>query len=157
MSARRASFALLLVVPLLLAPSGCSSASRNERAVARAFEDWQRGTGSPIALLAPEATWTVAGSSVVSRRYGSRQAFLDQVAVPLNKRFSKPLVPTVRGTFADGDTVVVLFDAEGTARDGQAYRNTYTWYLRFEGEQVIDVVAMFDPRPFDELWQRVQP
>jgi hypothetical protein len=30
----------------------------------------------------------------------------------------KPLVPTVRGMFADGDMVVILFDAAATAKDG---------------------------------------
>ena len=155
MTSRSGSLAALLAV--LLALTGCASVTaQNERAVTRAFQDWQHGRGGPLALLAPEATWTVAGSSVVAGRYTSRQQLIDQVIAPLNERFSKPLVPKVRSIVAAGDTVVVLFDVDGTARDGQPYRNTYSWHLRFRGEQVVDVVALFDPRAFDELWQRVK-
>jgi len=39
---------------------------------------------------------------------------------------STPLVPTVRGLYADGDTVIILFDAEAMVRDGKRYHNTYT-------------------------------
>ena len=34
---------------------------------------------------------------------------------------SKPLVPEVRGLYAERDMVIALFDASGTARDGKPY------------------------------------
>jgi uncharacterized protein len=37
-----------------------------------------------------------------------------------------PLLPTVRGIHADGDMVIILFDAAATTKDGQPCRNTYT-------------------------------
>jgi hypothetical protein len=70
---------------------------------------------------------------------------------------AEPLVPTVRGLYADGDTVVIFFDAAGTARDGRPYRNTYTWYFQMKGDQVVKVVAFFETRDFDDLWTRVAP
>lgn len=53
--------------------------------------------------------------------------------------------------------VIILFDAVGTATDGQPYRNTYTWYFRMKEGKVVNVIAFFDTRDFDELWTRVSP
>ena len=126
-----------------------------------AFDVWTAGTGGPFDLLADDATWTIVGNSPVSRTYGSRREFLDAVIEPFNARLSAPLVPSVRGLYADGDWVIVLFDAEATARDGRPYRNTYTWYMRFdpdaEPRRIVEVVAFFDTIEFTELWRRVIP
>jgi ketosteroid isomerase-like protein len=54
-------------------------------------------------LLAPDAEWTIVGSSPLSRTYRNRQEFLDTVIHPFNARMATPLVPTVRGIYADGD------------------------------------------------------
>ena len=76
---------------------------------------------------------------------------------PFNARMSKPLVPTVRGIYADGDTVIILFDAEATVRDGKPYFNTYSWYFHMRSGKVEKAVAFFDNRHFDEFWNRVSP
>jgi ketosteroid isomerase-like protein len=90
----------------------------NKNLIARAFDLWRAGTGGPYGLLAERATWTIVGNSVVARRYENRQDFLDNVIGPLNGRMKAPLVPVVRALYADGDWVIALFDAAGTARDG---------------------------------------
>ena len=130
---------------------------RNKAIVAASFERWRNGTGGPFELLAPEAEWTIMGSSPLSKTYRGRQQFLDQVVGPLNARMAKPLVPTVRGLFADGDMVVILFDGVATAKDGQPYRNSYSWYLRMKAAKVVAVVAFLDMREVDALWTRVSP
>ena len=68
-----------------------------------------------------------------------------------------PLIPSVRGLFADADMVIILFDATATAKDGIPYRNTYTWYFQMKAGKVIKAIAFFDTRDFDELWNRVSP
>ncbi|MEJ2863680.1 nuclear transport factor 2 family protein [Actinomycetospora flava] len=128
-----------------------------KQTVARAFDDWAAGTGGPFALLADDARWTIVGNSPVSRTYESRQEFLDVFIDPFNARMSAPLVPVVRGLYADGDWVIALFDAAATARDGRPYRNTYTWYLRLHGEAIVEAVAFFDTLEFTDLWERVVP
>ena len=59
--------------------------------------------------------------------------------------------------YADGDTVVVLWDGEGTALDGVPYRNAYAWFLTFRGARVAEAAAFFDSIAFDDLWRRVAP
>jgi hypothetical protein len=68
-----------------------------------------------------------------------------------------PLVPSVRGIYADGDMVIILFDGAATATDGLHYRNTYTWYFQIREAKVVNAIAFFDTRDFDDFWMRVKP
>jgi ketosteroid isomerase-like protein len=129
----------------------------NKALVQASFERWKNGTGGPFELLAPDAEWTIVGSSPLSKAYRSKQEFLDKVIEPFNARMAKPLVPTIRGLYADGDMVIIFFDAAATAKDGVPYHNTYTWYFQMKAGQVTKATAFFDTREFDEFWSRVSP
>src|SRR5580692_11787546 len=100
----------------------------NKALVQASFDRWRDGTGGPFELLAPDAEWTIAGSSPLSNTY-HRKEFLEDVIAPFNARMATPVVPTVLGIHADGDTVVIRFDGAGTAKDGKPYRNTYAWFF----------------------------
>ena len=129
--------------------------SGNKALVAAKFAAWADGTGSPFDLLAEEATWTITGNSLVSKTYDSREAFLSAVIRPFNARMGIGLKPSIRSIHADGDTVIVFFDAAGTARDGKPYVNTYAWFLRMADGEVVEASAFFDSIAFNDLWQRV--
>jgi ketosteroid isomerase-like protein len=68
-----------------------------------------------------------------------------------------PLVSSVRGIYADGDMVIILIDGAATATDGVPYRNNYTWYFQIRGTKVVNAIAFFDTRDFDNFWMRVKP
>jgi uncharacterized protein len=129
----------------------------NKALVQASFDRWKSGTGGPFELLAPDAEWTIVGSSPLSKTYHSKKEFLDDVINPFIARMSTPLVPTIRGIYADGNTVIILFDAAATVRDGKPYHNTYTWYFQMRHAQVVKAIAFFDTRDFDEFWNRVPP
>jgi ketosteroid isomerase-like protein len=129
----------------------------NKERIRVAFYDWAAGTGGPFALLADDAVWTIVGTSPASRTYRSRQEFLDVVIDPFNARMSVPLRPTVRALYAENDWVIALFDASGVAIDGRPYDNTYTWYMRLRGDQIVEAIAFFDTIEFTDLWTRVAP
>ncbi|HEY0121191.1 MAG TPA: hypothetical protein VGC14_05415 [Rhizobium sp.] len=65
------------------------------------------------------------------------------------------MVSRVEGLCADGDMVIVLWYGQGVAKDGKPYRNTYTWYLEIQDDEVTRAVVFFDPVAFNELWARV--
>jgi ketosteroid isomerase-like protein len=136
--------------------SSDAETAENKALVQASFDRWHNGTGSPFELLTPEADWTIVGSSPLSKTY-SRQAFLEEVIQPFNARMATPLVPSVRGIYGDGDTVIILFDAAATAKDGLPYSNTYTWYFRMRDKKVVSATAFFDTREFDDFWNRVSP
>lgn len=131
--------------------------SSNKDRVRAAFQAWSDGTGGPFALLADDAQWTIVGRSLASRAYPDKAAFMNDVIHPFNARMAKPLRPTVRQLHADGDTVIVFFDAQGTAVDGKPYVNTYAWIMEMHGGQATRVWAFFDAIEFNDLWTRVKP
>jgi uncharacterized protein len=131
--------------------------TRNKAIVQASFDGWSAGTGSPFDLLADDATWTIVGHSVASKTYGSREAFMSEVIQPFNARMSVGLKPTIRNIYADGDTVIIFFDASGTARDGKPYANTYARFFDMRDSKVIKASAFFDSVEFNEFWQRVTP
>lgn len=130
---------------------------RNKALVQASFDNWRNGTGGPFDLLAPNAEWTIVGSSPVSATYRSTREFLDKVFHLFNARMATPLVPSVRGIYADGDIVIILFDGAATATNGVPYRNTYTWYFQIRGTKIVNAIEFFDTRDFETFWMRVNP
>lgn len=131
--------------------------TRNKEIVEASFKAWADGTGSPYDLLAEDVVWTIPGNSLASRIYPSREAFIGEVIQPFVARMSVGLKPTIRDIYADGDTVIVFFEASGTARDGETYENTYAWFLELGDGKIVNAVAFFDSIAFDDLWTRVSP
>jgi len=156
---RRVATALLMLAATLAPPvvAHARDGDRNAQIVRQAFAAWAAGTGGPYALLADDAVWTITGKSLASRTYENREAFLSRVIGPFNARMSTGLKPTLRNLYQDGDTVIVFFDASGTARDGKPYANTYAWFLDLREGQIVRAFAFFDSIAFDDLWTRVQP
>jgi uncharacterized protein len=130
---------------------------RNRTTVEAGFQAWAAGTGSPYDLLAEDVRWTIEGYSLASKTYPSREAFLSEVIRPFNARMKEPLKPAIRNVYADGDTVIVFFDARGIARDGQPYANTYAWFLGMRNDRIVRASAFFDSIVFNEFWTRVSP
>lgn len=128
---------------------------RNRALVARGMQAWADGTGSPYDLLAADARWTIAGNSLASKTYPSKEAFMREVIRPFNARMRDRLIPSVRRLYADGDTVIAHFDAKGVARDGKPYVNSYAWILRLADGKIVEAHAFFDAHAFDDLWSRV--
>ena len=160
------NFIIAGALVMALAPAGgnmsaqttaASTQSRNKAIVDRAFTAWKNGTGGPYDLLADDASWTIVGRSLASKTYESREAFMHDVIRPFNARMSVPLRPEVRQLYADGDTVIVFFDARGTARDGNPYVNTYAWFLTMRDDKIVKAFAFFDSTEFNEFWTRVTP
>jgi hypothetical protein len=131
--------------------------ARNKAIVEASFKAWSDGTGSPFDLLTEDATWTIVGRSAASKTYKGREAFMREVIRPFNARMREPLKPAVRRIYTDDDTVIVFFDAKGTARDGKPYVNTYAWFLDMRDGRVISASAFYDSVEFNELWTRVTP
>jgi len=150
--------ALLVVAGgIVRGQSKIETETQNRTLVQASFDAWGAGTGSPFDLLAEDATWTIVGRSLASKTYPTRDAFMTEVIRPFNARMRVPLKPSIRQLHADGDTVIILFDASGTARDGEPYTNTYAWFLEMRHGKVIRASAFFDSIVFNDLWRRVAP
>ena len=132
----------------------------NREIIRQAFEAWRQGTGPITDVFAPGMVWRIEGHSAAAREYHGTQQFVDQVLAPFGARFAggEPFRPvTIRGVYADGDTVVVIWDGRGVANDGRPYENSYAWIMKLDNGKVVDGTAFFDSISFDDLWSRVQP
>jgi ketosteroid isomerase-like protein len=132
----------------------------NRETIRVAFEAWQDGTRPITDVFAPTMTWRIEGHSAASREYASTQQFVDEVLAPFGARFTggQPFRPVaIRGVYADGDTVIVLWDGHGVANDGQPYENSYAWFMRLAQGKVVDGTAFYDSISFNDLWSRVRP
>lgn len=143
-----------------MAQASADLTEANRKIIREAFEAWQQGTGSIREVFAPGMVWRIEGHSAASREYGDRQQLIDEVLTPLGARFtvSDPFRPvTIRAVYADGDTVIVVWDGRGIDRGGQPYENTHAWIMRLREGQVIDGTSFYDSIAFNDLWARVQP
>jgi ketosteroid isomerase-like protein len=123
--------------------------------VSKAFEDWMSGSGNMGRIFAPQMTWEVYGRSAASGLYGSADDFAKRVLGPLDRRFTDldPMRPTrIRAVYADGPTVIVIWDGGGTTVTGTHYENTYAWIFRLERGLVVEASAFYDAISFDEMW-----
>lgn len=159
-SARILSLVLIMATIMTVTPSpvfgkDSDTEVQNKAAVTQAFVAWAKGTGGPYDLLADNVSWTITGNSIASRAYSSREDFMANVIRPFNARMKVGLRPTIRSIHADGDRVIVFFDAQGTATDGKPYVNTYAWFLDLDHGRIVQAHAFFDSIAFDDLWTRV--
>jgi uncharacterized protein len=131
--------------------------NRNKALVQAGFDAWKAGTGSPFELLADDANWTIVGNSDAANTYPNKEVFLREVIRPFNARMKEGITPTIRSLHADGDAVIIFFDAAGTARDGKPYTNTYAWFFEMRDGKVVCAWAFFDSLAFNDLWRRLRP
>jgi ketosteroid isomerase-like protein len=155
------SLLLFVTTPLqetvVMAQSKDDVPARNKALVEDRFNAWRNGTGNPFELLADEASWTIVGRSAASKTYSSKEEFLREVIRPFNARMKEGLKPAIRNIYADGNTVIIFFDAAGIARDGKPYTNTYAWFLEMRDGKVVKASAFYDSIEFNDLWTRVAP
>jgi hypothetical protein len=131
--------------------------ARNKAVVEAKFKAWADGTGNPFELLADDASWTIVGNSVASKSYPDKESLMREVIRPFNARMRAGLKPTIRNIYADGDTVIIFFDAKGVARDDKPYANTYAWFLDMRDGRVVKAYAFYDSVEFNDFWTRVEP
>jgi ketosteroid isomerase-like protein len=150
------AIALCLALSTMTAEASQTSIQQtNATSVREAFTNWQQGKGTVFDLLAPNARWTVAGTSPVSGVYASK-AELAQVVRSITARLATPIVPTVQSIIAEDDVVVVLWHGRATALDQKPYNNTYLWHMTFKNGQIIEVTAFLDTYALDDLMHRVK-
>ncbi|WP_343634906.1 nuclear transport factor 2 family protein [Fluviicola sp.] len=126
----------------------------NKQLIRDGFDRWAAGTGSFFDLLAEDASWTISGSAALSKTYTSKQQLLDEVIVPLNELLTQKIVPTVREIYADGNTVIVIWDGKATAFNGDPYNVSYAWFMQLDKGKIVKVTAFLDTKDFDAIFEK---
>jgi len=128
---------------------------KNKALMQKACDAWRAGTGAPYDLLADDMTWTIVGETVVPAVYTSKASFIYTVMKPFAARIDGRLTPTVHAIYAEGTSLVIHADVDGTAKDGKPYHNSYAWFLELENDKVTKVVAFVNVAAFNDLFRRV--
>ena len=124
----------------------------NAERVRTAFAGWEQGDSRPFfALVSPSVTWRVIGSTVLSGTHAGRAPFL-AVAGRLFERLATPLVARVVAVHDVGDTVVLQWRGSSLGVNGRPYEQDYCWVLRFDGAEIVDVVAYLDTALVDDMF-----
>jgi uncharacterized protein len=131
------------------------SEEQNKKLIQERFDRWASNEGSFFDLLSDNIEWTITGTCPIYKTYTSRKQFLDEAIVPLSARLSKQIIPKVRALYADGDTVIALWDGTAVAKDGKPYNNTYSWYMTMKNDRIVKAIAFFDTLELADIWQRI--
>jgi uncharacterized protein len=146
----------MLLPPKALAQADRTSVEHNRQFIAQAFEQWSKGGRTFFQdVLTPDVVWTIKGTSPAAGTYRSRQDFLDGAVKPFADRMATAVRPSVRNLWAEGDHVIVYWDGDGTAADGEPYHNSYVWIFRMVNQRAVEVVAFLDLVPYDAVVTRV--
>lgn len=151
---------MFLVALLFLSPANAASGSdveaRNKQIVTEAFDRWAAGGTTFFGdVLSPDVVWEIKGSGPSAGTFRSVDAFVEQAVRPFVSRLSTPVRPISKQVWADGDHVIIQWDGEGVARDGQAYKNSYAWIFHMRDDKAVGVIAYLDLTPYDDVLQRI--
>jgi ketosteroid isomerase-like protein len=147
-------------VPTPAAPAGSATAEtqRNREAVGKAFAAWSAGRQTFFDdILAPDVVWTIKGSGPSAGVLRGRQALIERAVKPLSARLERPIHPTIRNLWAEGDHVVIHWDGETVAKDGKPYRNSYVWIFRMKDGRAAEVTAFLDLVAYDAVVRPGKP
>lgn len=152
--------AMFIVVLLFLnaANAGLRSdvEARNKQIVTEAFDRWAAGGTTFFSdVLSPAVVWEIKGSGRSAGTFRGLDAFVEQAVRPFVSRLSTPIRPIRKQVWADGDHVIIQWDGEGVARDGQAYKNSYAWIFHMRDGKAVGVIAYLDLTPYDDVLERI--
>jgi uncharacterized protein len=136
--------------------AGGDKTSRNGAIVRAAFEDWANG-GNVFRILAPNVTWTIAGSGPVAGAYHGIEDFTQRASRPLVSRLAAPLRPVVQNIWAVDDTVVIRFNASSVTTAGHPYSNQFVWIFRMRDGLVVEAEAFLDLVAYQAVIDRNAP
>lgn len=149
-------FAMIIFSTSANAQNYSKEESSNKEIITKAFENWHNGNGNFFDLLNDDMHWEITGSTPYSKVYTSKQQFLDEVIIPLNKKLKVKIKPTVRNIFADKDMVIALWDGDAVALDDKPYHSTYSWYMKMKNGKITEVVAFLDGIEFSDIMKRIK-
>jgi len=121
--------------------------SRHATLIEQAFAQWASGRGDITDLFAPTCTWAVASAWPVTGSHADRSAFLNEAMGEVATRRLTPVVPHIKHIVAQGDHVVVLWEATAISKDGHRMENSYAWHLQMQAGSITQITA------FRETWR----
>jgi ketosteroid isomerase-like protein len=152
--------AMFVVALLFLRPANAASGNdveaRNKQIVTEAFDRWAAGGTTFFSdVLSPDVVWEIKGSGPSAGIFRGLDAFVERAVRPFVSRLSTPIRPISKQVWAEGDHVIIQWDGEGVAGDGQVYENSYAWIFHMLDGKAVRVIAYLDLAPYDDVLKRI--
>ena len=126
--------------------------STNADRVRAAFEAWGQGSSRELfALVDPEVTWRVIGTTPISGTQHGKKQFL-AATQPFVERLADPITARVLAIHEAGDTVIVQWEGTSRGRNGRPYDQSYCWVMRSTGDTITDEVAYLDTALINDMF-----
>lgn len=94
--------------------------------------------------VADDVTWTVMGTHPLAGVYKSKEDFILNTFVRLNKLLMEGVVLKVNNIIIKDDTAVVEMESISTDLNNKPFNNTYCWICKFENDIIVEVRAYVD-------------
>jgi len=128
-------------------PRSHTAESHHATLIEQAFEHWKSGLSDITDLFTPACTWTVANAQPVTGTHADRSAFLNEAMGVITTRLRTPVMPQIKRIVAQGDHVVVLWDATAISEEGHRLENSYAWHLQMQHGSITQITA------FPDVWR----
>jgi ketosteroid isomerase-like protein len=113
--------------------------------VRAAFVDFGRGNpGTLLELLAPDATYTIIGTTALSGTLRGRDEIVARLFTPLAAALATPLAVEIESITAEEDRIVVQARGRATLVSGAPYNNVYCFVFRIAGDRVAAITEYLD-------------
>jgi ketosteroid isomerase-like protein len=110
------------------------------------FEQMESGDYMPLlGALSENLTWTVTGSSPISRVYQGKDDYVRNCYGALNQRLTTWPSARVKQLIVDDDRAVVFFQGVGgLGRNGIDYSMEYCWAIHVAEDKIDEVIGFYD-------------
>jgi len=121
------------------------SAGENKKMMQVAFDGLADGDPEAfVGLLADDVSWTITGSTNVSRTYNGKASVMEDLLGPVFAQFETEYRSTASRMTAEDDIVVVEARGDVILKSGDRYDNTYCYVLRFDDGRVREITEYMD-------------
>lgn len=121
------------------------TAESNKQIMSDAMQSLATGDTRPFgALMHPDFTWTITGSTSWSGEYRRLQAVRTELLAPLFANFTTRYVNRPVRILADGDFVVVECRGHAMTKSGTAYDQAYCYVIEMRDGQMIGLTEYLD-------------
>jgi ketosteroid isomerase-like protein len=122
------------------------SSERTRDFLTNLFEQVQSGDYTPLLdALSESLTWTVTGSSPISRVYEGKDDYVRNCYGALDQRLATWPDARVERLIVDGDRAVVFFrGVGGLDKNGIDYSMEYCWAIHVAEDKIDEVIGFYD-------------
>lgn len=130
------------------------SSEKAREFLADLFQRVESGDYTPLLeALSENLTWTVTGSSPISRVYQGKDDYVQNCYGALDQRLETWPGARVERLVVDGDWAVVFFQGVGGVdKNGTDYSMQYCWAMHVVGEQIDEVIGFYDGNKVSALF-----